>query len=177
LPRLSSEKLEVFNGATWNELTYRRIDVAAADIDIVVLALKDRLSQQLPVQLGAQGSYMSQEVFFLGFPLGLSVGAKGFNTPIVKHRILATPADRRDGKPFLIDGIGNPGFSGGPVVCGDPQKPLIIGVISAYRAVQEPVYKGQTATNDLTINTNTGLIVAYPLEYVLDAIKADGKSK
>jgi len=96
---------------------------------------------------------------------------------LVKHGIIAYIAGQTVGDPFLVDGINNPGFSGGPVVRVDnPQKPAVIGVVSAYGVTQERVYRGQTKT-DLTVPVNNGLLAAFGLEYALEAIKKDQTSK
>ena len=128
---------------------------------------------------GAKNFYLSQAVFFVGFPYGLSIHGRdlnrGFPIPLVKHGIIAAIPNGR-GDPFLVDGINNPGFSGGPVVrVDDPKRPAIIGVVSAYRASQEAVYRGQTKT-ELTTQVNTGLLVAFALDYALEAIDKDNQA-
>ena len=101
---------------------------------------------------------------------------RGFPIPLVKHGIITYIAGP-PGDPFLVDGINNPGFSGGPVVRVDnPSKPAVIGLVSAYKVAQEPVYREQTKT-DLTVQANTGLVVAFGVEYALEAIKKDQTSR
>jgi Trypsin-like peptidase domain len=172
----STNSIEVFRDGKWQAVAFRRIEVEPETIDIAVLALKEQLSDTLPIEAGGtKGSYLSQAVFFVGFPYGLSIdGAKvnrGFPIPLVKHGIIASLGSH--GEPFLVDGINNPGFSGGPVVrVDDPKKPAIIGVVSAYRAAQEPVFLEQKKT-PLTVQANTGLLVAFDLDYALEAVKKD----
>lgn len=172
---VSSHKLEVFHDSTWTELPFRVVTVAPTNVDIAVLALNQQLSGLLPIQLGIKDSFLSQDVYFVGFPYRLSIPGQalnnGFPLPLVKHGVIASVAVGAKGEPFLIDGINNPGMSGGPVVIspGGSATPTIIGVVSAYQAAQEPVYKADRKT-DLSVKANTGLLVAFSIDYALDAI-------
>jgi S1-C subfamily serine protease len=171
----SPTTIEIFHDKKWVKVQVRSVFVEPSTVDIAVVALSEQLSDLLPIQpIGTKGSYLSQDVFFVGFPYGLSIDGhalnSGFPLPLVKHGIIAAIANGR-GEPFLVDGINNPGFSGGPVVQSEnPKNPAIIGVVSGYRAVHESVYKEKTKT-DLTVQANTGLLVAYDLEYAIEAIK------
>ena len=171
--------VEIFRDSKWEKLDFRLVQVEPATVDIAALALTEQLPSLLPVVLGFKNVALSQAVFFVGFPFGLSIDGrvfnKGFPIPLVKHGIISS-IDTRRGDPFLVDGVNNPGFSGGPVVCVEgaftPEiiGPKIIGVVSAYTATQEPVYQGKTKT-DLTVKANTGLLVAFPIDYAIEAIK------
>ena len=174
---LSSKTLtdiEILHNGRWVKVSFRVILPELDTVDIAVLALPQQLSTLLPIQLGIKSSYLSQEVFFVGFPYGLFIDRKalnsGFPLPLVKHGIIAAFANER-GEPFLVDGINNPGFSGGPVVnASTAANPTIIGVVSGYRAVQEPV-RNQDQDTNMHVAVNTGLLVAYGIEYAVEAIK------
>ena len=177
----SGKKLEVFRNEKWIRVDFRRIAVEPDAVDIAVFALKEELSSKLDVELaGAKNMYLSQPVFFVGFPYGLTIQGRdlnrGFPIPLVKHGIIAALPEGR-GDPFLVDGINNPGFSGGPVVrINNPNKPpAIVGVISAYKASQEAIYDGARKT-ELTTRANTGLLVAFSLTYALEAIEKDNQA-
>jgi hypothetical protein len=73
-----------------------------------------------------------------------------------------------DGAVFLLDGHNNPGFSGGPVVFGQPgvTPTNVATVISGYKFVQEPVFEGEDKTK-LSIKYNTGIIVSYKIEHAV----------
>ncbi len=98
-----------------------------------------------PLRIGEEGEVTySQSVFFLGFPYGLEFGQDrielrgGFPYPFVKQAIVAGLD-----KDFLyLDGINNPGFSGGPVVFKNNGEGdfLIGGIIHGYRIDDEDVY-------------------------------------
>jgi hypothetical protein len=165
----------------WRDVTVRAIPVEPETVDISVLALDEQLSDILPVDLsGEKDSYLSEAVFFVGFPYRLSIAGhnvnRGFPIPLVKHGIIAAISGPR-GDPFLVDAINNPGFSGGPVVrTRNTKKPAIIGVVSAFKAVQAPAFNKQIDTG-LTTQVNTGLLVAFSLEYALEAIHKDAQQR
>jgi S1-C subfamily serine protease len=169
------------DGTKWRDIEVRPIPVEPESVDIGVLALKEQLSDTLPVELsGEKNSYLSQAVFFVGFPYALSIAGhnlnRGFPIPLVKHGIIAALSGPR-GEPFLVDAINNPGFSGGPIVrTQNPNKPAIIGVVSAYKVSQERVFNKEIDTG-LTTQANTGLLVAFSLDYALEAIQKDAEHR
>lgn len=171
----SATSIEIFHNSTWVSLPFRRIEVEPATVDIAVLAITQQLSTPLPVNVEFKGTSLSEQVFFLGFPFGLTIEGEslngGFPLPFVKHGIIsAFEAAGRRGQPFFIDGINNPGFSGGPIVrVPSNGSPAIIGVISGYRFDQEPVFQKSAAT-EMFVKANTGLVIAYPIDYAIEAI-------
>jgi S1-C subfamily serine protease len=171
-----SGTIEIFHNNNWVSGTYRLIEVEPEAVDIAVLTLDQQLGAVLPVMLGGmKGAFLSQTVFFVGFPYGLSIegGAanSGYPLPLVKHGIIAAFLSQ-EGRPFIIDGINNPGFSGGPVVIAqNPQNPDIIGVVSAYQAAVEPVFQQGQQHPDLSVRTNTGLLIGFDLDYAVKAIQ------
>jgi S1-C subfamily serine protease len=166
--------IEILRNEEWVKLPFHLISVEPDKVDIAVLALDKQLSSLLPIQLGIKGSFLSQEVFFVGFPYGLSIDGKllnsGFPLPLVKHGIISA-FENSPGEPFLVDGINNPGFSGSPVlIAGLPSNPTVIGVVSGYRFEEQAVFK-QNQKTGLNVQANTGLLIAYSIDYALDAIR------
>jgi hypothetical protein len=171
----SSGTIEIFHDTNWVAGPYRLISVEPETVDIAVLALNQQLAGVLPVALGIKGAFLSQEVFFVGFPFGLSINGRaansGYPLPLVKHGIIAGFSNG-EGEPFIVDGINNPGFSGGPVaIAQNPQNPNIIGVVSGYRASVEAVFQQGQRTADLSVQSNTGLLVAFEIDYAIKAIQ------
>ncbi len=73
---------------------------------------------------------------------------------------------------LYLDGLNNPGFSGGPVVGYHHATGAmhVFGVVSGYRTEQQPVYVG---THEIgTAQANTGIVIATWIDHVTDAIKA-----
>jgi len=170
-----SGTIEIFHDNKWVSGPYRLIQVEPEAVDIAVLALDQQLGAVLPVTLGMKGAFLSETVFFVGFPYGLSIEGgvvnSGYPLPLVKHGIIAAFFNQ-EGRPFIIDVINNPGFSGGPVVIAqNPQNPNIIGVVSGYRASVEPVFQQGQKNPDLSVQTNTGLLIAFEIDYAVKAIQ------
>lgn len=170
-----SGTIEIFHDNKWVSSPYRLIQVEPEAVDIAVLALDQQLGAVLPVTLGMKGAFLSEAVFFVGFPYGSSIEGgvvnSGYPLPLVKHGIIAAFFNQ-EGRPFIIDGINNPGFSGGPVVIApNPQNPNIIGVVSGYRASVEPVFQQGQKNPNLSVQTNTGLLIAFEIDYAVKAIQ------
>jgi hypothetical protein len=92
----------------------------------------------------------------------------------VKHAIISA-TDKPGGVNIIyLDGMNNPGFSGGPVIFnpnGDSQKPQVCGVISGYRREFQEVLHRAAPVAELTAAANTGIIVATDIVHVRDAIE------
>jgi S1-C subfamily serine protease len=109
-------------------------------VDIALVRLDNPISPILDISLDSTGIYLSQDVYFLGFPYGKFIADEskvnsGYPLPLVKKGILSSLQEvNSDGvRIFYLDAINNPGFSGGPAVCLDmkqPGRPLkVIGVV------------------------------------------------
>jgi len=88
-----STTVEILRDKEWIKLHFRRIEVKPDTVDIAVLALDQQISPLLPIKIGEETAFLSQEVFFVGFPYGITIdGASinsGFPIPLVKHGIIA----------------------------------------------------------------------------------------
>jgi len=169
-----STTVEILRNKEWLKLHFRRIEVKPDAVDIAVLALDQQISPLLPIQIGEETAFLSQEVFFVGFPYGITVDGTplnaGFPIPLVKHGIIAS-LDMNPGEPFIVDAINNLGFSGGPVTLGDSTtNSRIIGVVSGYRFLQTPVFQNNVQT-DFSVRENLGLLVAFKIDYAVEAIR------
>lgn len=72
----------------------------------------------------------------------------------------------------LIDGLNNPGFSGGPVYfqpIGQKEKHCVAAIISSYRYNWEPIYIKGVKT-DAQYQFNTGIVIAYTINHAVDLI-------
>ena len=77
---------------------------------------------------------------------------------------------------WILDGINNPGFSGGPVILGTGDNLQFVAVISGYYLEPTEVIRGNpapiapNAPKD-TVNVNSGFILAYDIVHAVDIIK------
>ena len=168
--------VQIFHDNSWKHLQVELVGHGRQGIDITVLAPRLQLSPAHQLHATIAGVVISQDVYFLGFPYGLTneVGKLNnkFPLPLVKKAIVSA-IQFGDVKTLLLDGHNNPGFSGGPVVCRrveDRQGVLtVIGVVSGYVHTSEPVYDSQSVTA-LSYKYNTGIISAYAITHAIDLI-------
>lgn len=144
----------------------------AAHADVAVLELPPGPPLAAPdVRFSAAELFVSQEVFFVGFPYGLgSTASDGGQIPFIKKGMLSA-VDLKG--VYYLDGINNPGFSGGPVCTGGGEKDQIVGIVSGYRVDWQKVYAGPANQEiDARVAVNTGIIVTYKIDHALTALPA-----
>ncbi len=144
--------------------------------DVIVLATPRQLSPSLPMPATSAGLIWGQQVYFLGFPYGMSNHIQmhgGYPLPLIKQATMSGTVGQKL-ETFLLDGHNNPGFSGGPAVF----KPInsdelrVFGIISAYRTQQvEITFEGKPT--GLSSVTNTGIVVCPSIKRATDFIEAN----
>ena len=92
---------------------------------------------------------LGSECSFLGFPHGEGWKASfdnGVSTwlPYVKHCFVSAMTGI-DTKAWILDGINNPGFSGGPVLTGTGSDQKIFAVVSGYETELADVLPNEKA--------------------------------
>jgi len=97
-----------------------------------------------------------------------------FPIPFVKKGIISNFFENKGVEHIYLDGHNNLGFSGGPVVYYSIEKKdhRVAAVISAFESTDEPIYRGDTAT-DLVYRYNTGIIVSHSILHAVEVIKAN----
>jgi hypothetical protein len=186
-------------GEQWIPEKFSVID-PGDDIDIVVLAAAATLlSNPVPsLPTGSANLVLGGDCEFLGFPYGggwrAGVGAQSFWMPFVKHCTVSafTSGEPNSPKIWVLDGINNSGFSGGPVVFGTGAQQQVFAVVSGYYtepvevvpynaaklAPAQPQHaepSSQTA-DDVAhgrekVDVNSGFIVAFDINCAVDAIR------
>lgn len=174
-PSGSVSRIEVRNEPDWLPIAVRRLEVLPEDVDIAVFAPAEQVTPVLPIAVTATGLALSQDLFFLGYPYGMSTAGQainaGFPLPFVKKGVCAALMFQSGYLTIYIDALNNPGFSGGPVVAmhAGSTVPTIVGVVSGYRFEDTPVLRKGAGT-DLSLRSNTGLAIATSIQPALDAI-------
>lgn len=167
------------DGKEWIPVTFK-VFQPEADVDIAVLVppasiLPSKILASPPTT--AAGLTVGGNCEFLGFALGgwrATMPDGKFWFPFVK-KCSISGQDYENGI-FILDGINNPGFSGGPVIFGTGVDVKIAAVVSGY--VREPAAivraeaGGVMATNDSAL-VNSGFIIAYNIKFAIDVIKAN----
>jgi hypothetical protein len=145
-----------------------------------------------PLEPTSAGLTLGQQVYFLGYPYGLSTAGSaplppGFGEiPFVKSGIISAIDSRNPGATILyLDGQNNPGFSGGPIVFWHAESAMfrVAGVVGGYRNEALPVLKRKdlskpqaSAYNDLYTRANSGIVVGYDIGHIVAAIRAANRS-
>lgn len=183
----------------WLAVDFAVID-PGVDLDVVVLAPDHNLLVK-PIQSvepSRVGIMMGGECEFLGFPYGggwhTKLDGQPLWLPFVKHCTVSTLPLPPDSRIWILDGINNAGFSGGPVLYGTGPQQKLFAVISGYRTEpadvirspqeritrpkppEAPKSKGSQAEAGAgaakeTVNVNSGFIIAFDIGCALDAIK------
>ncbi len=144
---------------------------AEVGADIAVFELsQDITPPNLTLHATSGGVIFSQDAYFLGWPYGLGLRDARFGAyPFVKKSIVAGLDEDVNGVSlFLLDGINNPGFSGGPVVFNKigTKDWHVMSVVSAYRTEQISVVGGTGA-----VPANTGIVITYDIRHAVDSIE------
>lgn len=173
---LKNDDITIFYKNKWNTIRVTSLACGNENTDVIVLVPPIVLSPPLEVSLSEDHMILSQDMYFLGFPYGITTDGKSVNrdfpVPFVKNAILS--AIKKDGLNTILylDGHNNPGFSGGPIAYHNytTGKLSIAGVISGYRDDENRIiYKGYDT--DLVAIGNSGIIIGYSLTPALDTIK------
>jgi len=168
--------LELYYNNEWVAIPFTLTGHAAHGVDVSVIAPPFSLSPPLELQASNEGITYGQDVFFLGFPYGLSGDIGGLNRnyplPLVKKAILSAFSSINDSEVLLLDGHNNPGFSGGPVVFKKPGTKdfKVASIISSYHYQQYPIFSEENKT-DLTYQYNTGIIISYSIQRAIELIE------
>lgn len=188
--------IEIFHENRWKPVKITPIYVEPSEVDIIILVLPFQISPSHPLELGSDGLFLSQRVYFLGFPFGSGFDARtannGYPLPLVKHGICAGFYFSPDNKysQVLVDGINNPGFSGGPLVFVNQatKKLTVAAVVSSYRLQDDIVFRkpmpqtqqrrkkntkaqGKTLIEtDMIVRSNAGILKSYSINIALDVI-------
>ena len=146
--------------------------------DIAVFSLGDKriVRDDMTLAPSADSVALSQEVFFLGYPLPGTLPLSG-RLPAVRRGIVSQRAHLNGVTAWIIDGHNLPGFSGGPLVFashgGVGSTWHVLGVVSAYwhHWIDVEIAGGAVPNNlGLRVPTNAGLVIVHDIKHAIDAI-------
>lgn len=131
---------------------------------------------KFPNENTMDGITLGQDVFFLGYPYNYDDILTSFPqtqtpVPFVKKACFSGVSESMG--VLFLDGINNPGFSGGPVCFKDSKTNnyKIAGLINSYRNNKCPVFKNDGDKTDLYTLENTGIINACSIHRVFEIIE------
>ena len=171
--------ITLLRNGSWSSIDIGDVWHSPTGADLSLLSLKIQLSPSLPIDVigDAASFFLSQQIYFLGFPYGLHMEAglinNGYPVAFVKTGIVASFSSVSGGSQLIYcDGHNNPGFSGGPIVTvSAKQEVTVIAVVSAYRFNEDPVLLNGADTG-LTYRANTGLVIGYGVKEIFLRAKA-----
>lgn len=165
------EKLRIYQNNARRHLPVALVGIDR-DADTVVLQPPVRIAPKSPLTPSAHGVSYSQDVYFLGFPFGITPSGSPTDRPFpfVKKACLSAVNVFSDKTVFYLDGHNNPGFSGGPVVFQRRDgRASVLSVVSGYRTDERPVRaKGEELP--ITFRENTGIIISYDIKHAIHLI-------
>ncbi len=181
------EIIEIWRSG-WTTVKVKTVGIGKENADIIVLAANTKLTHTFEIETGSGGIILGQNVRFLGFPRKNELGgldievymtqAKEWRIPVVKAGVLTAIKSEKGVSQLLVDGHGNKGFSGGPVIFksfeGKTEIWKIAGVINRYEPELLSVFdsKGKKIEN-LVVMGNSGILVATGIEEALELIKSN----
>jgi hypothetical protein len=174
------EAVEFRLAGQWHLSPVKVVGLADGVVDVCVFATDQPALARRDWVADPTRYFVSQEVYFLGYPFGLGEPAEGDTLPnaFVKKGIVAAMQALPGGHRRLwVDGINNKGFSGGPIVVQTPHvlkdDSHVIGIISGYKNYRlEVEAEGQPPTG-LFVRENTGLIEGFGIEHAVGLARAN----
>ena len=184
----SGDAIEILHGQRWESVAVDVVGVCAGNVDIAVLACSLRLAPPLRMEATSKGMAFGQRAYFVGFPFGWTAGWEDMNrdfpVPFVKTCFLSALVGGAESRLYL-DGHGNEGFSGGPVVFVPTEAAggalQVAGVVSHYPTpVLTPVVDADgekvvdaNGTPLAYLEENPGIVVAYEIRHATNLIDAN----
>jgi S1-C subfamily serine protease len=125
-------------------------------VDIAVLVPPAQLTVNAPLEPTTKKLRYGDDVYFAGFPYGLRSNAQelsgGYPVAFVKKAVMSGEVSEHGASMLVLDGHNNPGFSGGPLIYRDVERPGfaydVAGVVKGFRADLAPVYRREEVTPD-----------------------------
>ncbi|MFW5645391.1 MAG: trypsin-like peptidase domain-containing protein [Bacteroidota bacterium] len=171
----ASDGIEMYLDQRWKKIYLTTVDHhPTADVSV----FETDLNINLPgLQTSVQKITQGQEVYFLGFPDHFQP-KKGTNPsannplPMKKKATISCIIRDNNGHYLLLEGLNNPGFSGGPVVFQDPKDQTfkVAAIISGYKPSSQ-TNSPRGKLYPLSLSDKTGTILAYSVENAMDLIR------
>jgi hypothetical protein len=170
----SNSSISVMHRGQWVSIQIDDVWLSPTGADLALISIKKQISPVHPIIVGKESFYyLSQQIYFLGFPYGmrLEVGSANndYPAPFIKTGIISSFTLAGTGSQIVYcDGHNNPGFSGGPIfTVGKDHQVHVIAVVSGYRHNNDPIMLNGENTG-LTYQANTGLIIGYGLNELVE---------
>jgi|688.fasta_scaffold106794_3 hypothetical protein len=164
-------KISVMRYNVWNEIEVKIFKHSNTQVDIAMLQLNNDISPRHFNKTGREGLVLGKEAFFIGFPYGnfmddATAVNDGYPLPFVKKGVVSALYFHH-GTPerIYLDGINNPGFSGGPCVIRlNPNDVCtVFGVVKGYLPDNVDV---KTPFGEYSFNQNSGIVEVHFIRHI-----------
>ena len=167
--------LHIYFGDAWTAFPVKVVGLNM-EFDVAVFALEKRIvAPGLDIDVNSAGCASGQEVFILGYPLGVRGHPvdPGFPLPVIKRGVAAVfhPGPPRS---LYISASANPGFSGGPVYFAHhaTSRATLTAIVIEELGYEVPVTNdGGERIGKVLIGSN--LVKCAYIDHVLNLIKAN----
>jgi prepilin-type processing-associated H-X9-DG protein len=185
------DMVQLYINKVWYAITIKPIFPVNNEVDIVALATNRLIMPKMEFNISSENLMLGQDIYFLGFPfLDLKFSTTPSDNkfalfPFIKKGIFSAAEGRNI---LYLDGHNNPGFSGGPVIFSNHFKHhlQVAGVISGYRNNDNPILVKEIENPSTSqeeqgkqkkivpyVSENTGIIVAYDIGPMIEAIRSN----
>ena len=176
LPDEAAPEVELNSRHGQHRLRLGFIPSRLAAADIAVALLQEPITPQLSLVPSSDGVAWSQQVYFLGFPYGMVTQLRDDESdrvPFVKQAIVSASVRHSGRHLWFLDGHGNPGFSGGPVVASTDnfETMQVIAVVAGNRPADRPVLVADKPLEEVVVRENTGIVVATDISHAVELMK------
>ena len=145
------------------------------EVDIIMISLSADISPRHPVGYSTEGIFLSANSYFLGYPYGKYMAGvnhmnNGYPLPFVKKGIISTLEIRIGALEVIyVDGINNPGFSGGPCVFVNKSTNAmsVIGIVKGYIPNEIEIIH---PLGTYKYNENSGIIEIHSINLINDIV-------
>ena len=180
---IGENTIEISQNGGWHPLLVTTVGHADGEVGISVVSPTHPITTpktRFPMPASSKGLEFGQDVYFLGFPYGIDAMIWPHDErnhrplPFIKRAVVSMFPSESHGY-FILDGHNNTGFSGGPVVFRrEPNSEFrVAAVVTAYKQERKPILDSSGAPIEMFLEVNTGLIVAYDINWALKLIEAN----
>jgi hypothetical protein len=171
--------VELFWNGAWKEVHVEPVADPMVDFsyDVVAARISDSVADQPFTELlNRTDFFVSQEMYFLGFPLSLATDVPdGYEIPIplVKKGLFSGIQGAGPFQVMFLDAMNTKGFSGGPVFANDPraQGLALAAIVGRYHhrtvklgvRVEDATGVAAATKGTVTIEENVGITYAYTI--------------
>ena len=156
---------------------YKPTKPLSDEVDIEVIEVGKHLGRpQLPMRLSCEDVRYAGDAYFYGFPFGLGAGDASGDVRICfvkKATVGGSYCVEEKWICWLLDGINNPGFSGGPVIHYHHASGVlsVMAIVSGFVHEDVKIHDRGTPIPELTVPMNTGIMRAWDTSYALALIR------